>query len=104
MSTIRDVVNDNVAAQYRSYAESAIQALEAREAEAVETLREAASSAGISSEAMNEVLVDAGLMEETPTATNPNQISLEGIARQLTQINQRLDRAAQQVQRHGIRF
>lgn len=106
MSTIRQVVEANLDRSYLSHGERAIRALEQREAQAVETIRRAASSAGIDAE---QALIDAGLVQPRTSSVNESSaqsgdISLEGIAQSLQRIEQRIDRAAQQAERHGIRF
>lgn len=95
---------------YVRYAERAIAALERRERQAVEHIRRAARQAGLSESNVNETLISSGLVERPQppapqrSASPAAQITLEGVAEQLTALNQRVDQAARAASRHGVSF
>lgn len=107
MTTIRQVVEQNVDRSYIQHGARAITALERREQQAVAALRRYAEGRGLQRGEVDSLLQDAGLMERPQTQAasgGPAQVSLEGIAADLQRLHQRLDSASEQAGRHGIRF
>lgn len=106
--TIRNTVAENIGSQsYLSYAEPVVTALQAREDQIKEGLREFAEGKGLSSQEVTNLFVQVGLEQPAPT---PEPVNAEGesdvaaLLREVRALNQRLDSASQQAARHGIRF
>jgi hypothetical protein len=95
MSTIREVVGQNVQAQYLPYGNQAIAALERREAQAVETIRQAARAEGLNGTRVEAVLQRAGLVQPpAPAADTTNQRLIADLQRQVRDLTRRVEDAA----------
>lgn len=117
MSSIRETVRPHVPAGYERQAEGAIAALERRERQAVTSIRSAARRAGLSSQQVEEALIQSGLVERprptpaaAPTAARGETTEAvtpawaQRLEQSVNRLGERLDSAARQASRHGISF
>lgn len=114
MSTIRTSITAALAdaglSYYASQAEPVIAALEGREDNIIARLRATAETYGLADGEIEGILIDCGLVEEPtpePVVAEGTQ-SIEAMIATLTEevrtLSGRLDTAANQASRHGIRF
>lgn len=114
MSTIRQTIESaldpSIVRSYSAYIGGVVEALEEREAEALDTLRAYAEEQGVSSHEVDSLFVSAGLVEPEPEPEAVNiepqsvEAMLASIQEVLGEMKDRLDNAARQASRHGISF
>jgi hypothetical protein len=109
-STIESVLEAHIVRQYPNYVDPVVRAFEDRDADICESLRQQGVALGAREEDIEQVLVQAGLVEPAPEpeAVNAEPQSVEAmiasVLDQQRQIMERLDSASRQAQRHGIEF
>jgi hypothetical protein len=102
-STVRDTVQQHVNPSYLSYAGDAISALEQRDAQIADGIREAARQAGLSSHQVEQTLIQVGLVR-APEAVSASGEDNSGLVQKVEALERRLNDAARQARRHGISF
>ena|SRR5690348_677289 len=109
MSTIRETVEQNLASGYVHYATNALNALEEREAEAIEVMRNFALDKGLSEDEFNEVLIEAGLREPEPepeTVVPQGDLTVEeqisALTAQVANLTTTVNTALEAARRQGV--
>lgn len=112
MSTIRQTIENalpsHVLSSYGSYVNTVVTALEQREERAIESLVSGGISLGASESQIDGLLIDAGLRTAPEPEPTPEPQTVEAMLASLMEkvdgLSTRLDSAASQASRHGIRF
>lgn len=104
-SSIRETVESTLSPSHLSYAGEAMSALEQREQQIVDGIRQAAQRYGLESSIVEDCLIEVGLVQrQTDEGSSSSDDDIASLRAEVVRLSNTIEAARQAASRHGIRF